>query len=264
MNPRRVVRPSRPVYSRGSTNIRRSFRLPAWNWRLVGTVSGAVILVVAWSMTFSVQQVVVTGAGSVPRERLVREAQDEIRQHLGWGNLTLLDTDALASRIKQREPLLSGVTVLRTWPHTVTVKVEERTPGMIWATGEQRYLIDSEGVVVGAAGQGSTSLATVVDSTNLSVKVGDRVVASSFISYIAELRTLMPATKLGIKSLQVPETTTEVFVTTDRGYVVKFDTTRSAASGVQALVRVQAELARVGKTPAEYIDLRIENRAYYK
>ncbi len=264
MNPRRVVRSGRPVYSRGSVNLPRKFRLPAWNWRLVGLGVGVLVLTMGWAMAFSLQHTQIAGQRSVPLERLRTEVAEELGHHLGWGNLTTLDTEALGSRIKQREPLLNKVIVTRNWPHSIAIRVEERTPGLIWQTGELRYLVDSEGVVVGEADTSPTDLAVVLDRTNLPVKVGDRVVAERFITFIIDLRRLMPATKLSIKSLAVPETTTEVFVTTDKSYVVKFDTTRPATDSITALNRVLTELARVGKVPAEYIDLRIENRAYYK
>ena len=264
MNPRRVVRGGRPVYSRGKTNIRRSFKLPAWNWRLLGIAGVTIVVAAGWWLGFSITSTTIGGNKSVPSTRLVQEVRDELGRHAGWGNLTMVDTDALSARLEAREPLLSSAVVTRQWPHGLHLAVEERKPGIIWTSAEHRYLVDSDGVVVGEANTNQTDLPVVADSSNLPVKVGDRVVSARFITCVDDLVRLIPATKLGIIGLSVPATTTEVFVTTDKSYVVKFDTTRPASESIAALTRVLAQLTATNKAPAEYIDLRIENRAYYK
>ncbi|MDX3237374.1 FtsQ-type POTRA domain-containing protein [Streptomyces sp. ME03-5709C] len=47
------------------------------------------------------------------------------------GPLVSVDTDAVARRLRARLPRLSAVDVERSWPHTITLKVTERTPAAL-------------------------------------------------------------------------------------------------------------------------------------
>lgn len=47
------------------------------------------------------------------------------------GPLVSVDTDEIARRLKARLPRISAVEVERSWPHTVTLKVTERTPAAL-------------------------------------------------------------------------------------------------------------------------------------
>ena len=109
------------------------------------------------------------------------------------------------------------------------------------------------------------TLPVVEESTNLPVKIGDRVVPASFIGFCSGLiETLPKKSGLQITGMRVPDTTSELYVVTNRGYYLKFDTTRSSSEQVGDLKIVLDTLARQKKTPAEYIDLRIAGKAYYK
>ena len=60
------------------------------------------------------------------------------------------------------------------------------------------------------------------------------------------------------------ESTLDLYAKTDKGYVVIFDTSRPVGEGIGDLKVVLASLAAQKRTPAEYIDLRVSGKAYYK
>ena len=268
MKERKVTHPQyRPVYRRGNDQIRppRQFRLPDFNWKLVGLATIIIIVLVAWWQLFHVNTVKIQGNTTLSTKQVTTMVQAELNKSLGRQNLTSLDTVSLSKAILADNYQLKSADVVRAWPHGLVVHVSERQPSLIWKTGDRAYLLDADGSIISPISLTATKLPVITDSSNLPVKVGDKVVPPRFVSFCAQLvSTMSQATGVGITGLTVPDTTTEVYVTTNKGYVVKFDTTRTAEEGLAQMQRVLAALKTQNKNPAEYIDLRIENKAYYK
>lgn len=62
------------------------------------------------------------------------------------GPLVSVDTDAVAGRLRERLPRIANVTVERSWPHTVVLKVTERTPAALVKDGGNFVEVDVDGV----------------------------------------------------------------------------------------------------------------------
>ncbi len=60
--------------------------------------------------------------------------------------LASVDTSAVAGRLRERLPRIASVDVTRSWPHTVVVKVTERTAKAVVKNGGKFIEVDSEGV----------------------------------------------------------------------------------------------------------------------
>ncbi|MEU9124726.1 FtsQ-type POTRA domain-containing protein [Streptomyces sp. NPDC048506] len=85
--------------------------------------------------------------------------------------LVSVDTDALARRLKSRLSRIKTVDVERSWPHTIGLKVTERTPELVMREGGKFVEVDVEGVrfaTVAAAPKGISLLEMAVsDSPSL-------------------------------------------------------------------------------------------------
>jgi len=176
-------------------------------------------------------------------------------------NLLTLSTGKLTSDLITLDPQLKAVEIHRLWPHGITVIVTEKQPALGWSTGNQNYLLDRDGTVIGTLPNGS-NLPTVVDGSNLPVQKGQQVVTASFVTFCSELLADLPQTGIGVTGLRVQDTTFDLYVQTNKNYQLIFDTTRPAADEVADLERVEKTLA--GKVPAQYIDMRITGKAYYQ
>jgi cell division septal protein FtsQ len=87
-----------------------------------------------------------------------------------------IDTARLASKLQQGDALIRTVQMSRVLPHTLKVVVTYKDPQLVWITGNQPMLLDANGIAIAAAGTPLPSVPAVVDSSNLPVKPGDRVV----------------------------------------------------------------------------------------
>jgi len=69
------------------------------------------------------------------------------------GALASVDTDAVGRRLRKALPRIGSVEVDRSWPHTVRLKVTERTPSAIVAKGGKFTEVDSNGVRYATSGK---------------------------------------------------------------------------------------------------------------
>jgi cell division septal protein FtsQ len=224
--------------------------------------------VLGWGWTyFNLKTVTLTGNRSLPTGRLEQSVRAQLgRQWLGLGrNLITLDLGSLEHGLLDQYPEIRRAQISRSWPQTLKIKIEERQVTLGWRTGGVTYLLDTDGTIVNGLGEAAARLPVIEDSSNLPVKPGDRVVPARFVQFCSELvEQITNTTGLTSTELKVPDTTSELYVKVNRPYFIKFDTTRGASEQLQQLKVVLTELAKQPKKPAEYIDLRIAGKAYYK
>ncbi|MDB5178448.1 MAG: Cell division protein FtsQ [Patescibacteria group bacterium] len=197
--------------------------------------------------------------------------REEIRQETlklvggSWriGNLLTFNEEELVSKLQQDDPLLRSVTVKRRLFHTIEITAVMKQPSMGWSSGNQGFLLDRDGTAIGVFPPGS-QLPLVVDGSNLPVQVGARVTSGRFVGFVTELVPALAAEGIGVRGFNVKETTLDLDVVTNRGYRLIFDTSRGVAEEMVDLRAVQKLLATQKKAPAEYVDLRVGGKAYYK
>ena len=125
---------ARPVNRQSS----RKPKIPRAIWLIL------VIAVFVWwslylSKWFMAQEVSVTG-----NERLTIEQISTLADVPIGNSLISIDTAAMASQLMSM-PEIEVATVERGWPHTILIKVTERTPIAVAATASGFNLIDSQG-----------------------------------------------------------------------------------------------------------------------
>ena len=64
--------------------------------------------------------------------------------------------------------------------------------------------------------------------------------------------------------MSVSDTTVELRVQTTSGYEIRFNSLASPESQIRSLSSTLDLLAAENKKPSEYIDLRVDGRAFYK
>ncbi|HUC87348.1 MAG TPA: FtsQ-type POTRA domain-containing protein [Candidatus Saccharimonadales bacterium] len=235
----------------------------AW-LRLALLVIAALVVLIGGGRLTSLHHLQIKGTHTLTQARVTQLVNANLRKQWFGHNVLLVNTGSLASYLEQSDLSIKQATIQRKLPHTLVVTIQERQPALNWKTEGIVYLLDSNATVIGPTIGSYAKLPTVTDSSNLPVKVGNRVAPTQFVSFCVSLVALLPSTGYAIQQMTVPVSTSEVYVTTTSGLTLKFDTTRSAAGEVTDLKAVQAELQAAGKTPTQYIDLRIPNKAYYQ
>lgn len=218
---------------------RRRARLPA----LLVLVAGVLVLagwVVGWSAFLEVRSVTVEGTSTLTRAQVLAAARVS-----PGGPLARLDTAAVDARVAALAPVRS-VTVTRRFPHTVVVRVTERTPTAIIVgdTGRTR-LVDSTGALYAGVGAVPRDLPVLVDS-------GVALDVASVSAGVTVLEALPAAVRAQVVAVAVGGDDTVVLdlhTGRTRRTVVDWGT----ATDIPRKARVLAALLRV--TSDEWVDL---------
>src|SRR5258708_236616 len=140
--PRQQQYNSSPVPKRsGRSVVRRSFI-----WRLLSLIAMIFVLALGANFAFTsnafrIEQVNVVGTHN---NTLIANIQNMGMQ---GQNIFLINVVALTDRI-EANPLVASVSLDKQWPNQLTVSIVERTPALLWQTGQGIYIFDRQAVVI--------------------------------------------------------------------------------------------------------------------
>jgi cell division septal protein FtsQ len=154
--------------------------------------------------------------------------------------------------------------IIREWPNKIEIKIVEKSPTFVWQILDHKYLIDENGYAWANYEDKYASLPVIIDTKNVPVKIGEEVVPASFIQFTHDLfGSFESITGTKIVKIEVLDIISDLKITSSAGWYVYFDTTRTAQNELTSLARVLKEV-QVKNTGLEYVDLRIDDRIFYK
>lgn len=253
-------------------------RLPKFSWRKRLPVIGALLVILF--LTVSVMQLSnkakVETAGTSEGQVFLRDksvyqeaAQKEFSSFFNGNKLTV-DASGIAANLKKEFPELREVSVaLPIVGNQPVVYIQPAIPTMILSTAGGMFVLDTNGRAVitdnQVANAGELKTPIVVDQSGLPLEVGKIALPRTTVAFITEVVGQLQAKGIKITSLTLPAGTSELHVRLDGvGYYVKFNLHGAAREEAGAFIAVKNRLGSEQKTPKEYIDVRVENRAYYK
>ncbi len=140
-----------------------------------------------------------------------------------------------------------------------------RQPIASWKVADKQYFVDANG----EAFEKNYFIApnvNVVDNSGVSLSEGTAIASQGFLRFLGRLVALVNETGLGkvTEASLPPNTTREIDIKLEgRGYIIKTHTDRDPAAEAEDLVRVVKYLENRKIIP-QYIDLRVDGRAFYK
>lgn len=191
------------------------------------------------------------------------EVKKEINDFLGK-NLLLFSIGKLDKKLVKRQTSIEKLNIIKGIPDTIKVEVLVRRPQIRWKTQDKIYFVDESGVVfnLDEFGEELGKLPLVEDGRNLEIELGKKILTSDFIESIKQLSgKTSEATGKEIESMKVYETTIHLEIKLRDSFRILFDTTADLEKQLYLLKKIK-ELHE-GEIK-EYVDLRVEGKAYYK
>lgn len=180
----------------------------------------------------------------------------------------------IAARLQQRFPELQEVSIsLPVIGDRPTIFVRPAEPAMVLAASNGTFIVDENGRALAEATAGTNlrrlQVPSVTDQSGLSVKLGKQVVPRSAAAFINTVATQLQAQKIGVQSMTLPVAAGELDVyIAGKPYFVKFNIQKgnedSPLVQTGTLIALLRKLEREGTAPSQYVDVRLEGRAYYK
>ena len=185
-------------------------------------------------------------------------------------NKLTVNADGIATNLQKQFPELKAVSVaLPVIGNQPTVYIQPAVPKVILVGKGGMYLLDATGRALITGNQvpdlSGLGIPVVNDQSGLTITLGKIALPQDTISFISQVEGQMKAKGIKITALELPAQSSEMHMRVEgAGYYVKFNLHGEAREEAGSYLAIRDYLANNHKTAGEYIDVRVENRAYYK
>jgi cell division protein FtsQ len=193
-------------------------------------------------------------------DTLDRQAVIEIS---GLRDKSLLDLPVESAQERLMEvPQIRSVSISRTFPQTVTIKIEEREPAAFWSINNRVYVVDKDGFVLNAGVPDGPAPRIVEPESSRIMGPGDRVHPDAV---ALALRLQEESPSVLNQSLVTIEYRQDVGVSAvfSNGMTVTFGDERSYDYKMAVLTSLLDKLTAQGLATPHSIDLRFGERVTY-
>jgi len=217
----------------------------------------AIIYLIFFSTIFKINNFQIIGNIPEDSNKKIESARGQ--------NIFFYSSKELEDGLIKENPQFLNIKVSKGIPNLLRVKIEERSPQIIWKTNGKVFLVDEGGIAFKEIPtEESYTLPKVTDNKNINMTIPSQVATSNFTIFIKDLSSKVNNDQsygVSISSFQINETIFQVDAITDKGFKMIFDTTRPLSDQLDAFLKVYKDHKDEIK---EYIDLRVEGWVYYK
>ncbi len=188
-------------------------------------------------------------------------------------NLLLFPEHKIERLLKQNFRKISSVDVERIFPNKVRIKIEERDSLLVWCSGGPCYIIDENGFAYTGADFESpeikqNNLIVVINTGAKPVSLGEQVLKVEYIDFIIGANQRLSSEHNFAMSgeCHAPSALAEeVSCKTTDGVDISLSMNLPLETTMKTLVLfMKKEIDDNEKANLEYLDLRFENRVFYK
>jgi hypothetical protein len=229
------------------------------------------------SPIFHIQNVQISGV-TPQRESLIKGYINDQSRHKAFGflpqsHLLFFNEDDLNNSL-QSVGTFENIEVTKNPPDTLVVKLTEKTHYFIWQSQGVNYYVDFDGKVfkqLEVANENDLKLTASINQpavlllADKSFAVGDVVLKPSEASFLIELnRQLFNQDDFRVKYYVIPYlASSDVYVITQAGWEIRFKMSKDLQRQLHSLsVVLQDKIT--DKTKLNYIDVRIEDKIFYR
>lgn len=186
-------------------------------------------------------------------------------------NKLTLNSGNIANYLEKRYPEIEYAAV--TVPligSTPTVHIQLAPPALVYSTSQNSYILDSNGNIIGLSSILSqkqiTQLPSVEYAVNGSFSNGMQVMSNNNVLFVRIVEAALLAKNIQInKMILVPEAEELDVYPKGVTYYIKFNLHQTdALQQVGTYLATIATLKSKNQMPKQYIDVRVDGRAYYK
>ncbi|MFA6974171.1 MAG: FtsQ-type POTRA domain-containing protein [Parcubacteria group bacterium] len=188
-------------------------------------------------------------------------------------NLILINKEQVKKALTDRFKRLEDVQVTKKFPDTLVISVRERKSMVILCSAGACFIIDNSGVPYALADFASNelqenNLLVINDDGNKAIKLGEETLEQACMQYLLDIKDKLKS-DLNIaidKNFHTPQLVSgDIRATTSEGWKIYFDNALPIQKAVDTLKLVLTDkIGEEKRGNLEYVDLRTENKVYYK
>ncbi len=233
-----------------------------WIILLVLTLSGGLFYFFVFSPVFQIKEVKVAGNLKIPSEEIIEITEKHIETSILFfpsKSIFFGGFHQAREEIRNSFPLISEVVIKRDLPSALRVNIEERIPVATWVFQEDKFFLDAEGIVFEKT---EASKKPVIKGSR-KVPLGAEAVGKNLLKDILEISSGLSDRGIEIKefSISYPKVT----IKTEEGWEAYFDSEGNISTqAANLIVVIQEEVGETKRKDLEYVDLRFQERVFYK
>lgn len=237
---------------------------------------GVIIYALFFSNFMTVASIEIRGNNYIDEKMILEQVNSKISGKIVGlvekNNLLLIPSNKIKEDLLSRFKQIRDVEINKDFPHKIEIIIAERIPTISMCSAEKCFLLDENGEAYGADdplnGNIKQDLIKITDESGKEIKIGDFVLEKEYISDISEIkRKLELETNLEIENdFRTPAVISNyVKVKTKEGWDIYINLSSEKDKIAEILNTVlKNNIDSQKRTDLEYIDLRINNKVYYK
>ena len=186
-------------------------------------------------------------------------------------NKLTIDIAQIAQDMQKQFPEIERVTIqLPVFGHQPVFYIQPARPALLFKTLDGGlFIVDTSGRALMNASQApkveKLGLVMVSDQSGLPVVLGQTALPSGNVTFITEVVSQLKARRISLKGAVLAGGGSELDLSiSGKPYIVKFNMRGDARAEAGTYLAVKQYLESHHKTPGSYIDVRVDNRAYYR
>ena len=181
-----------------------------------------------------------------------------------------VDANGLSNQMLNKFPELADVSLdIPLLGHQPLVYIEPAQPVLVLDASNGAFLIASSGkALLDLSGSvlAAFNLPTVTDQSDLTIQLNHQVLPANYVMFIQAVITELAAKDFNVSSMTLPPTSSELDVhLSGQPYFIKFNLENNdPREQTGTFLAVINELKKQNMMPSQYIDVRVDGRAYYQ
>lgn len=207
-------------------------------------------------------------------ETAYQSAADHLLAESVWNhNKITVDTGHISRQLLAQFPDISNVSItIPLFSHRPIIYIEPAQPALIIQSASSgSFVINESGKAVlttshNPIAPGQPKLPVVTDLSGLKLVLGYQVLPANTVSFVQVVAAQLSAKQYTVTSMTLPPATSELDVALKgKPYIIKFnlendDPRQQVGTFLAAIANLQSQSI----TPSQYVDVRVDGRAYYK
>lgn len=231
-------------------------------------IISVIILCLGYSLVIRPQPRVIASSYPYRTAQVYEEAAQRKLSAIKNRTKLTFDEKSLVNDLQKQFPEISSVSVeLPLFGQKPTLRLAIAAPSFTLMSKGSNYVISSDGIAIDSVQRFPSikGLPALNDQSGFTFKVGQQVLSASEIDFVEQVLSQSLRAGVPVQSLTLPSKIQELDLRTkDRGYYVKFYLGGNAELQTGQFLAARDKFSREHIEPAEYLDVRVSGRIFYK
>lgn len=245
-------------------------------WLVFILFAGAVAYMLFFSPFMAVSRIEARGAETIGNGLIAEKAAAEIAgkyfNFLGKNNFIILPKKRIADALKNEFIKIDTVEMAKKFPDGLEISVKEKRVAVVLCSGDSCFTIDDAGVAYAPADfsanrLGENELPIIRDESEKPIEQGGDVLEIGYIDFILDIRNkISSGLDIGLeKEMRVPGIAAgDIRLAATEGWRIFLDKNIPAEKEVEMLRISLNKIDAEKRKELDYVDLRINNKVFYK